>query len=615
MNLEKVLDQLNSLEKNSFIKIIDNLIIESLKNKREIEKILAQNDGDLKNADSTNISKIFSLLEEEYYQHLARETQKTSIELNVVVDILIRDGNCIMSRDWLSNLMGNEFRELGKRIKDFKNVLKTKPKEIDPERLRDYDVYKKCVYTAYYNDLEVNQEPKITDDEKSILNTLAAQIELSSDEVRLIEGVIVGYQKLDVDIGIKDLKDYGILFQAKRDNRIFIPDEIVRLLRRVRGIHVAKKFFRRVLRYLKSGEINQLSRKHNIDRNLSQVDKIQAIINEGVDFKQALLTGIHKQGTSKSEIWNTISRIIEEDLKIDKLSGRTSAAKVDHLVQYFDDLDKDPKVIISIDGYDKLLVDLDRTIPRVKTKVKNEFQLQDDDIFTSKYLLDSNIKPRDILYLLDDAELTKFCQKLNIKTRGDLIYNILENYKDAGNLFIENYDLLAHRDWRGLKDNGILIKEADMGVKFESVTRSILKKLGFNVDESLRRKVNTAKDKIDIVLNLGGNNLILIECKSHKGGNFGKYSTVSRQIKAYNELARRKGYMVLNSLLVAPEFTDEFVKDCGLEIELNLSLITANSLKKILAGFKESTLDKFPYTLFTKDVVIKEERIIKAISK
>ncbi len=258
---------------------------------------------------------------------------------------------------------------------------------------------------------------------------------------------------------------------------------------------------------------------------------------------------------------------------------------------------------------------MSRSVSKVRQKIKVEFQLQEDEVFSSKFLLDYNIKPRDILYLLSDAELVKFCQKSGIKKRGDLIDNILKKYKDARNLYIENYNLLAYRDWKGLKDNGILVKEAEIGVRFEDVTKSILKKLGFNVDEQLRRKLNTAKDKIDILLNLGSNNLIIVECKSHKNGNFGMYSSVSRQIKAYNNLAIKKGFMVLNSLLIAPEFTDEFIKECGLEIELNLSLIAAGSLKRILDGFKESSLEKFPHTLFTRDVVIKEDRILKAISK
>jgi len=91
MILEKVLDQLNSLEKNSFIKIIDNMINDSPKNKREIEKILAQNEGDLKSADSINISKIFSLLEEEYSAYLTKEIQKSSIETDLIIEIFIRD--------------------------------------------------------------------------------------------------------------------------------------------------------------------------------------------------------------------------------------------------------------------------------------------------------------------------------------------------------------------------------------------------------------------------------------------------------------------------------------------------------------------------------------------
>lgn len=617
MRLEKVLDQLSSLEKNSFIKLIDNLINESPKNKKEIEKILAQNEGDLKSADSLNISKIFSLLEIEYSKQLEREVRKSSVETDLIIEIFMRDGNCIMSRDWLNKLIDNELREFGKKVKSFSNVLKLEPKGIDPERLRDYNIYKECVDTAFNNDLEYGLEPKITNDEKSILFTLSNQLELSNEEVRLIEAIILKYKKPDIDSVIKELKEVGIILFAKKDNQIFVPDEIVRLIRRIRGKDVPDKFFRRVLRHLKEGQINILAKKHNIDKKLTKVDKIQKIIDEGVGFRHAILQGIYKPGTSKTEIKNNINKLADTDLKIEKgISGNTIEAKTENLIKYFDELDKDPKVIISIDGYDKLLRDLSRIIPKVKQKIKSEFQLQDDNVFTSKFLLDYNIKPRDILYLLNDLELTKFCQKVNVTKRGDLIHNILKNYKDAENLYIENYHLLANRDWKGLKDNGILVKEAELGIRFEDVTKSILKKLGFNVDESLRKKLNTAKDKIDIVLNLGSNNLILVECKSHKSGDFGKYSSVSRQIKAYNNLAtKNKEYMVLNTLIIAPGFTDDFVKECGLEIELSLSLITASSLKQILDGFKESSLEKFPHTLFTRDVVIKEDRILKAILK
>ena len=44
MKLEKILDNLGSLEKNSFIKIIDNIISKNPKQIKKIEKILSTSD-------------------------------------------------------------------------------------------------------------------------------------------------------------------------------------------------------------------------------------------------------------------------------------------------------------------------------------------------------------------------------------------------------------------------------------------------------------------------------------------------------------------------------------------------------------------------------------------
>ena len=74
-------------------------------------------------------------------------------------------------------------------------------------------------------------------------------------------------------------------------------------------------------------------------------------------------------------------------------------------------------------------------------------------------------------------------------------------------------------------------------------------------------------------------------------------------------------FNVVKSLLIAPEFSDDFVKDCGMEFEIDLSLITASSLIKILDGFKSSKHNQLPYQLLLKDMLIKEDRILKAISK
>ena len=228
-------------------------------------------------------------------------------------------------------------------------------------------------------------------------------------------------------------------------------------------------------------------------------------------------------------------------------------------------------------------------------------------------MINHNLKPQDVLEILPESIIREFVEKKDIKSRGDLIQNILDYYKDAENIYLENYVNIAYRDYNTLKENNITIPEAELGVKFEDLTKRILTMLGFNVDESLRKKINSPKDKIDIILNLGQKNIILVECKSVKEHGYNKFSLVYRQLKAYRDLVMKKEYNVVKSLLVAPEFSDKFINDCELEYELNLSLLTADSLLKILDGFKASKMDKLPYKLLMRDVLIQPDRILKAI--
>ena len=58
--------------------------------------------------------------------------------------------------------------------------------DISPERKRDYLVYKACLETAFKNDLSNNRDAKITSEELSILVCLAKQLDLSQEEVKLI---------------------------------------------------------------------------------------------------------------------------------------------------------------------------------------------------------------------------------------------------------------------------------------------------------------------------------------------------------------------------------------------------------------------------------------------
>ena len=607
---------MNSLEKNSFIKIIDNILVNKPKNSIEIEKILAESDiAGLKNLDNIIISKIFTLVEDEFSQVIKSEFVYTSSQLDILTDIVTRDSNCILKQDWLSRLYEFEIENINSKIKNLQKELENQKSELTENRKRDYCIYQTCLKTAYSNDISNNREAKITDDELSILLTLAQQLELSQKEVKLLNYMIVPIKKMEIDCIINDLKNIGIIFYSKKSSTIYVADEMVRVLRKIREKEIADKFFRRILKLLKESQINLIAKKHNIDRTLNTEQKIKEIINEGISFKTMLSTDIHKDGVSLTEKKNFLNDLWSKGMNIPHaLKGTTFEEKISNIIEYFDSVERDEKVSISIDGYEKLLVDLGNTLPKLNDLLKSEFQLQDENSLKSGLLLDHNIKPIDVLDIIPQIDLEFFCKAKNIKTRGNGIDNILEEYKDSENIYLENYINIGFRNLNVLKENGINIKEADLGLKFEEITKSIFAQLGLEVDEKLRKEFNTNKDKIDILINLGNKELILIECKTVKESGYNKFSSVSRQMKSYTGLAKLHDYKIIKSLLIAPDFSDDFINDTELEYELNLSLIKASSLIIILEGFKNSKKFKqFPYKLLMKDVLIQEERILKAI--
>jgi hypothetical protein len=616
MKLEKILDNLNSFEKNSFLKVIDGILASSPKNIKEIDIILIDSSRDLKNTDNINIAKVFNLIEDEFAEYVKTEFVNTSSQLDILSDIITRDGNCIMKQDWFARLYETKLKNLDKKLKAFEKSLKDEKSDIDNNRRRDYKIYKACLHTSYYNDIANNQDTKVTSDEQTILLTLSQQLGLSQEEIKLINYLIIPVKKLEIDAVINDLKSIGVIFYSKKTSTIYVADEVVKILRKVRGKEIADKFFRRVLRLLRESQVNLICRGYNIDWKLPLEQKIKEIIKEGISFTSVLINDVHKDGTKVTDKKKLINELCDKGLKISPaLKGITIEDKVSNLIKYFENIERDEKVGISIDGYEKLLLEMGEILLELNQLLKNEFELQEENVLISNNLLDYNIKPRDILEIVSENDLENFCKTKEIKTRGDLVNNILDAYKDSENLYLENFENIGFRNLNALKENRIIIKESELGLKFEELTKKIFSKLGFNVDEKLRKQLNTSKDKIDVVINLGNNDLILIECKTIKESGYNKFSSVSRQLKAYTSLATKNDYKVIKSLLIAPDFSDDFIKDCGLDYELNLSLITALTLIKILDGFKNSKHKQFPYNLLMRDVLIQEDRVIKAIGK
>lgn len=616
MKLEKILDHLNSFEKNSFLKVIDSILAEKPKGAEAVERILSDSSRDLKNMDNINIARVFSLVESEFADYVKEEFMNATSQLDILTDIISRDGNCILKLDWFARLYEKELNSLEVKLKAFERSLSDERSEISSQRRRDYRIYRSCLAKAYSNDDDNNQERKITADEQSIIMELSKQLGLSQEEIKMINYLIIPVKKMDVDAVISELKSIGVVFFSKKYNTVYVADEIVRVLRKVRGKEVADKFFRRVLKQLREPQINMICKQHGMDWRLPLEQKIKRIISEGTSFSEVLINDIHKEDAKLSDKKKFLNDFCDKDLSISpSLKGSVLEDKVENLIRYFEEIEKEEKVGISVDGYSKLLMELGTTFPSLNDMMRTEFEFQEEYVLSADFLLDYNIKPRDVIELLSNDQMKQFCQVKGIKTRGDEIRNILDAYKDADNLYMENYENIGFRNLAGLKENGIVIKEAELGLKFEELTKKIFSELGLHVDEELRKKINTAKDKIDILINLGNNELILVECKTVKESGYNKFSAVSRQLKSYTNMAKLNDYRVVKSLLVAPEFSDEFVKECGLDYDLNLSLITASALSKILDGFKASKHKQFPYNLLMRDVLIQEDRVLKAIDK
>ncbi len=353
MKLEKVLANLNSFEKNAFLKIIDGILAKKPKNATAaIDKVLSASNRDLKNMDNINVAKVFTLVEDEFMEYIRCEFTHSTSQLDILVDIISRDGNSIIKHDWFSRLYEKELRAFESRLQTFKAGMETEKSEVNPQRLRDYKIYRECLSTAYHNDEKNNLDRKVTDDEQSILSTLASQLGLSQEEVKLIKYQILPVKKYAIDDVINELRAIGVVFYSKKNNTLYVADEMVRLLRMLRGKEVADKYFRRVLRCIREPLINQICKQHRIDWRLPLDTKIKEIINEGVSFTGVLKNDVHKEGTSLSDKKKFINELCDGGLQITPpLKGVLIEEKISNLIKYFDDVERDERVGISIDGY------------------------------------------------------------------------------------------------------------------------------------------------------------------------------------------------------------------------------------------------------------------------
>jgi len=616
MDLINILNKVNQIEKISFLKILDKYSEKNKEKNPRVHKILSESDNVLKKADDSNIVQLFNLLNDDYIKHLEHGIKFSNYQIELIVEIFVRDGNQMMSREWFSKLYAKSLTSLKKHIKKIDKEIKSEKSELSSERKRDYVIFKKCVDTAYTNDIENNREEQISWEERTILHTLANSLDLSSEETKAITYSIVPPQKHNIDDVINELKETGIVFFNRKTNTLFIPNEVIYMLRKILGIELPYKYLRRILKNLKNPEINLITKKHNIDRKFSRGEKIQEILSQGVSVTALLCNDLFKEDVTKGDRAKRIQELIVKDLniKLPKL-GRSLEDRVGILLDYLRNQEKEDPTSLSKDGLAKLVALLLEFKSSLNNTVRTEFELQEEEVMHADILSDYGIGPRDILYLLQKPELIEFCKQNSINSRGNHVLNIIDSFRNIDDLYLDNYVEIGHRDLNALKDKGIVVKESELGLLYEKLTKDIFVKYGFDVDEKLRKSINTARAQMDILLNLGGKDVIIVECKTVKDKDYNKFTAVSRQLKSYESLCKKNGYHVNQVIVVSNDFTEDFIGECEYEYDISISLLTSLDLVKIVAGLKDSHLKELPVRLITKGGALNGDRIVKALNR
>ncbi|MGD8117382.1 hypothetical protein [Vibrio sp. TRT 29B02] len=612
MKLNQVLNHTNQVERSKFINCIDKLCQDN-KTDPELAKQLEKIDGQLKAASGNEINQLFSLVKEHFKKHIIEQVAIGGPQASLLINILARDGNCIATIPWIESLYAKEYSEI--------NTLSCSLiKEIEEHESSDYsrltrlDIYRACMHTAFNNDLKANRTAKISEDERGVLNVLSQRLGLSREEVNAIEHSVDPIPELGIEGALEYLRENGIILINRSRSEILVADEVVEILHEVLGKEIHDKFVLRILRSLSDAELSNILKHHGYrTRGIERQEKISTIAHSGLSIKNILMTDIHNDDATQNQRKERIKQLIEDmDLDISRIGTRLQD-RIDVLIDYLKTSEEDEFNALSVSGYKELLESLAQADPNVEERIRADFEIENKETLDPERLKALSITPLDILYLYSNDEIKTIRNDMGLPRRGNPRSQIIDSFASANDKLIENYHLLACRDLQGLHAVGIDIKESDIGIKFEETTRSILEQLGMNVDEDLRKDINTAKDKADIIVSLENDDVIVGEAKSFKNGQFAKYSTTSRQVKAYVKRCETNGHRVAQVLIVAPEFSEDFIDAADMDTEINISLLEASGLQKILAAYKQRRNPNFSPKLLTKGGLLKADLISKSI--
>lgn len=614
MKLAQVLSNINQVEKSKFISCLDKLCASASEHDKHLAKSVNNLDGQIKNASGSEITELFTLVSGYFKKELAEQIAMSGPQIGLLLNILTRDGNGVARVSWIESLYEKEWKALKTKAKELQT-------EINENRESDLlnhgavlSIYQDCVTEAFRNDEKINREAKVTSDERSILNVLADRLNISRDEASAIEHTIDPVPNNNVLDALNSLREMGCIFINKKRFEVLIANEVVDILNDIQGKELADKHTVRILRNLSDAELSNILKRYGKKmRGVSRTEKIHNILNSRISIRNILCRDIYNSDENLNQKKERLKTLISDlGLNVDKI-GATLDERIEVIIDVLKNSAEEEFNILSTAGFKDLYSTLKTQFKEFDSVLKSEFELESlEDIDTDR-LRALNITPIDILYLLSNDEIKIVRDQMSLSKRGNPREIILESFSNANDKLIENYELLARRDLASLKLAGIEMAEAEIGVKFEEVTKEIFESLNFVVDEDLRKSINTVKDKADIIISLSDDDVIIGEAKTCKNGDFAKYSTTSRQVKSYVTRCENQGKRVAQVLIVAPSFSNDFVEHAEMDTEVNISLLEARGLKLIYDAFKARRNPTFSAKLLTKGGLLKAELIAKNI--
>jgi hypothetical protein len=616
MKLANILGSVNQVERSKFINVLDRVCTDAMAQDKELAKRVRNlEDGQIKNASSAEIVQLFKLVLPHLEKAIREQLAMLGAQASLLTNIISRDGNSIARMTWIEALYTKEWNSIEKLSKEIKVLLSQESSNADTfsEKQR-LDIYFACLKEAYLNDEKHNREAKITEDERGILNILANKLDITAEHRTGIEHLVNKIPQSGVTDCLNTMREIGLLFIRRKDHIVFVADEIVALLNRLQGKELADKHLLRVFRTLSDAELNNILKAHDKRiRGVERKEKIKTIMDMGLQTSKMLQEDLCGQDSGVNERKERLKQLIEDlNLDLDKL-GATLDERTTLIISSLNNSSEAEFNALSATGFKEMFASLQQHFPSLTKTLQSEFEIEDNEPLDVDKLRALSITPHDLLYVLSNDEVKAVRDSMGLSKRGNPRLMILESFADATDKLIENYAALAERDLATLKNANIEIAEAEIGVKFEEVTKAIFEQLGLDVDEDLRRSINTAKDKADILLSLSEDDVIIGEAKTCKSGDFAKYSTTSRQVKAYVNRCEASGKRVSQVLIIAPSFSNDFIESAEMDTEINISLLEAKGLKQILDAYKSKRNPKFTAKLFSKGGLLKADLIAKNI--